>query len=292
MARIVLAGATGFLGGHILRGLAGQHEIWCLSRRQGSALPGVTWLETDLAGNTLPARLPDQADVVIHSAQSSHFRDFPQGASDVLAVNVQSAAMLADWALRARVRTMVYVSSGGVYGPSSSPLTEDSPVSFSGPLAFYNRSKYAAEVILSGYAGPLAVIVVRPFFIYGAGQPMDMLMPRLLERVRQGKPITLSSPEGMFLNPVHVEDAARLILRAARLETSALVNLAGPETSSLKNIAHIMGDQFGVEPSFIFSDEPAQHMIADTTRLHALLGRPSITLRDGIAGMMRAMDRV
>src|SRR5688500_3032976 len=46
--RILLTGATGFIGQHLLRSLLAEgHEVVCTARRPGPATPGVSWMEAD-----------------------------------------------------------------------------------------------------------------------------------------------------------------------------------------------------------------------------------------------------
>jgi nucleoside-diphosphate-sugar epimerase len=287
VARIVVVGARGFVGGHLLRRLAGSHEVWAVARQPGEALPGVRWVTHDLALPRLPDDLPQSADCVIHLAQSSRFREFPEGTEDVLAVNVRSVVQLADWALRSGVGRFIHVSSGGVYGSSHSPISEASPIRIDdGPLSFYLASKVTAEMLLEAYRRHMDVTVLRPFFVYGPGQRADMLMPRLVGRVRQGEAIIVQSPHGARINPIHVDDAVRLIEMAMGRSKTGIVNLAGPEIVTIEQIGRMIGQVLGVEPRFHIQDGPAGHMAADTSHMEAVLGRAAIGIDLGIRTLM------
>ena len=70
--RILLTGASGFIGTPLLRTLAEQHQVHALSRRGpvAGAPDGVRWIEADLRDPGLAQRLPGELDVIVHLAQS------------------------------------------------------------------------------------------------------------------------------------------------------------------------------------------------------------------------------
>lgn len=284
MGRIVVTGASGFVGRRVVERLTTGNEIWCLSRNPGTNTENVHWIHYDLVTAGLPENMPSSADAVIHMAQSSRFRDFPTGVEDIFAVNTAATARLAEWACLNDVKVFVYVSTGGIYGSSEEPLTEDHPFRSSGSLAFYQASKYAAEIVLKAWEQRFTVVVLRPFFIYGPGQRQEMLIPRLINLIRQGKPIQLQPPEGMRCNPIHVDDMAVAVEQAIDLERSIAINVAGPTVLGLEEITRIIGENCGIEPMVeMLKGKSPEHMVADISRMREILGGPRISFSDGIA---------
>ena len=51
-------------------------------------------------------------------------------------------------------------------------------------------------------------IITRPFFIYGTNQKKHMLIPRLIQNIKNSNEIILTSNEGIKINPIHVKDAS------------------------------------------------------------------------------------
>src|SRR5262245_66645035 len=113
--RVVVTGAAGFIGSALLRRLAG-HEVIAVIR-PGCTVAGAECIPLDLSQPLDVALLPSRIDVVIHLAQSSRARIFPQGAADAFAVHVASTAALLDWATRAGASRFCLVSTGSVYEP-------------------------------------------------------------------------------------------------------------------------------------------------------------------------------
>ena len=284
---VLLTGATGFIGRHVLALLAEDHDIVVIARRApDDALAGhATWILQDLAAGLDVTRLPARVDAVVHLAQSERFRDFPAGAVDVVAVNVAAAAALADYAQAAGARRFVLCSSGGVYGFRHGPAHEDDPPA---PASFYQASKHAAEVLLAPYAALLQTVVLRPFFVYGAGQ-RRMLVAGLAERVLAGETVTIDGDPGLRVNPIHVSDAARAIVAAIAADApGAVVNVAGAETVTLTQLVTALGTAAGVKPRIVHAGEgPPADLLGDNARMRERLGvTPRVTLRDGLEGVV------
>lgn len=287
--RILLTGVTGFLGGRLLRKLANDHDVYALSRRIPSEGPaGITWLIQDLAAPAWTVQLPDAIDVVIHLAQSPHFRNFPAQAEDIYGVSTGATMKLLDWAVRVGAKHFILGSTGGLYGSSKEPVAESAPLPPQrNQLGFYFATKRAAELVAQQYAGQLTVATLRFFFIYGAGQSSSMLMPRLANNIRAGNPVVLHGDEGIHLNPVHVDDAVDAIIRVMALEDSRLLNIAGPQVTTLRQVCESMGRLLGRPPIFDV-DMVAQpnHLVADIERMSRALGAPQIGIEAGIAELL------
>ena len=272
--KIVVTGAAGLLGAHLLPVLA-EHEVHALSRTPlEGAGPHVVPHSFDLEQRPDWDALPLDIDAVIYLAQSPHFRLFPERAADVFAVNAGEVVRAVDYARRAGAKRFIFTSTGGVYRPSPAPLREEDPTGSTGELGFYVTTKLCAESVLMDYAKHLDVTILRPFFIYGAGQKRDMLMPRLADRIRKGEPVMLQGEDGLAANPVHASDAAQAVAAALGLSGSHVVNVAGPEVLSLRAIAETIGQRLGVAPRFESAGGTAPSSVADIARMTSLLWEP------------------
>jgi nucleoside-diphosphate-sugar epimerase len=285
MARILITGATGFVGARLVARLQSRHAVSALVRKKpAGSSAAVDWLIQDLAAETWTVRLPERVDAVIHLAQSPQYRNFPNAANEIFAVGALATLRLAEWARHAGASQFIVASTGGLYGSSDRPVREsDTLVDDHGPLGFYFASKRSSELIISQYAGTMTTAVLRCFFIYGSGQPKQMLMPRLVDSVRGGRPVTLQGKDGIRINPIHVDDAVSAIERCLERKTGGVINIAGPEASPLRRIADLIGGAVRKPPIFSI-DEAAQprHLVADISRMQELLGPPVIKLAQGI----------
>ena len=287
--RVLVSGAAGLIGRHLVEALRTHHEVHALHRPDA---PGrgtdIRWIATDLTDHNFVDALPRGVDCAIHLAQSRRFRDFPEGARDVFGVNVESTATLLDWCVRTGVRRFVLASSGGIYGYGRDPFSEEYPVGSAGPLGYYLASKHCAELLSESYADHLTVVILRFFFVYGPGQRPDMFIPRLVRSVAEGVPITLGGEDGLCTNPAHVADAVSAIRHALKLEQSHRINVAGPDALSLRHIAEAIGAKLGRTP--LYSVDPAaepRNLIADIGKMRRLLVPPTIRFADGCEDVIR-----
>lgn len=276
--RLILAGASGYVGEHLLARLGGDHEVYALSRRRPSTLrPTDTWIPVDFNEGIDAGSLPGQVDVVVHLAVSYRHREFPEAAADLFAVNTASAVTLADWARRSGVPRFIYGSTGSVY--STDGAASQHEASAVAPDAFWTATKRAAEMLIEQFSEHLDVWIPRLFFPYGGGQTAR-LIPNLVDSVRNGRPVTLHGPTdadgesgGMALGPIHISDVADIVIAALAEGWSGVMNLAGPQTYTLRELVCEIGRQVGREPIFELVDgPPAPRFEPNLDRLDAAYG--------------------
>ena len=283
--KIVLTGATGFVGGALLPRLATTHGLVSVARQpRPSDIPdSVDWIELDLAKPFDVAALPAQTDAVIHLAQSKRYREFPDGADDVFGVNVASTFALLEYARAAGASKFVFASTGGVYGASDRPLSESDRLN---PLNFYLSSKYSAESFVASYRPLFQTIVFRFFFVYGPGQT-GMMVPSLLQRVVEGQPITIQGDPGIRTNPIYVDDAAAVFEPALALADSDLFNIAGDEAVTIRQLVELMEQASGRNATVQSAPGDLDgDLIGDNTRMKEILGvTPATSLLNGLRSM-------
>lgn len=278
--RVLVTGASGFVGGSVLQALAPRHEVWALSRSERTPARGVTWIAWDmlqpLAAGLLPARL----DAIVHLAQSRDYRSFPEKAVAIARVNVDATLELLEHGRRAGIERFVFTSSGGVYGGARAALAESAPVK---PPDFYLATKAAAEALASAYCGYFDVVTLRLFFPYGAHQSPDRFVARLIRTIQSGDPVVLYGEDGIRVNPIHVTDVARAVEASLAVTGCHVVNIAGPEPLTLREIANAIGECLGKQPRFeMRPPDPARDLVAVTALMAELLGAPSERFRDRI----------
>jgi len=260
---VVVTGATGFIGSRVWPLLAAQgHAVVAIARAGGHAAePRVSWTTCDVTSPDFVEALPETADAVIHLAQGG---GWPHDAAVLTAVNVESTRRLLDYSHRAGVRQFVLASSGSVYGGSPLPLREDQPLR---PLDAYARSKAEAEALLEEAPPDLGVCALRLFAPYGPRQN-GRLIADLIGRIVSGRSVVLRGDGHPRLNPIFVDDVAAIVARALETGGPLVVNVAGDEVLSIRDMAETIGRVLGISPRF--EDEPSDpppDFVADTTLL-------------------------
>jgi nucleoside-diphosphate-sugar epimerase len=288
--RVLITGATGFIGARLRRRLAQDgHTVICATRTAPPVEPpnaSCEWIQWDDAAS--PCALPARGvDAVMYLAQSRNYRDFPGKAREMFAVNATALLAVLDWARRERVGAFVYTSSANVYGASERPLCESVQLA---PDSFYGRTKQIGEMLVGSYAAYFQCTIFRLFTVYGEGQT-GMLVPALVSRVRNGEAIQLQGSAGLRLSPLYVDEATQFLTRAldgSHARETHVFNLGGPEAVDLRQIGEQIGEALGRDPIFETRGGPEPGgWVADMTRLRETFGcGPVIGFREGLRRML------
>lgn len=261
---ILVTGAGGFCGGHIVESLLQDgHTVDAYTGRRGRRIPwgprvdGRQMLRQypgDLLGSTM--RFPDRVDVVIHAAASS---PAPNTAPNFTHDNQAVTERLAEMAVKSGAKLFVYLSSLSVYGPITEPvLTEAYRPN---PQEPYGRSKLQGELALCDQ--PYAVLRLRLPAVIGPGAKRNWLA-----RIKGSTtPVPVYNPGAPFNNALHVSDLTAFIKHLiAWRDTDPLptdvVNLASDGATTVREAVRIMtgNDPVQVEggSSFTISIEAAK----------------------------------
>jgi len=274
--KILVTGVTGFIGRNLLPVLASQGErnkVFAVARRiPNDTHPAINWIKADLSIPDWTATLPSEDfDVVIHLAQSKHYREFPSQAADIVNINVSATIGLAGWALEHGVKRFLFASTGSVYGSKDCVHREEDHCN---PETMYGASKLAAEVLLKPYSEFMHVLVLRLFGVYGPGQ-VDAMLPVVIQRFNAGTEITLAGNIGVRFNPIYVEDCASAIHRLTTAPTSSgyeVLNIGGTELIDLREVSELL-ESFGNKKALtrVTADNPRQ-LVGSNEKLHQLCG--------------------
>lgn len=284
---VLVTGANGLLGRSVVSQLASTHEVYALVHTlPKDPLPNIQYFPIDFASDWHAETLPHKVHAIVHLAQSAHFRDVPARALEVFQVNITSTARLLDYAWRVGVESFVYASSGGIYSGGIQTFRETSPVIEPNTLGYYLGSKVACEALASSYAQFMKIMVLRFFFIYGQGQNRTMLIPRLIDSIKEGRPISIQGESGLRLNPIHVSDACAAVIAALESKSSAIYNVAGPEILSLRELCGEIELLLGKAARFdSFPGQPSD-VVGDISLMRKRLHNPLIRLADGLKDLM------
>ena len=223
--RILITGATGFLGGTLLRLLADRPVLAQGRDPARLAALNVPTLRWDLT--QAPPHTPELAEVtaILHCAALSAPFGRP---ADFHAANVRGTTAVLALARRLKLRRFVQISSPSVlFAPRDQPdLAEDTPLP--PPFTPYAATKAEAEALVLA-AADLSPVILRPRGLYGRGD--TALLPRLLQAAGR-RPLPLFRGGRASIDLTHVEDAAAAAVAALD---------AGPEASG--QVFHISGGE-------------------------------------------------
>ncbi len=200
---VLVTGATGLVGGHVVARLQQQGVPVRALVRDGADTSrlsgdGIELVTGDLVDRDSLRRAVDGASVVVHCG--AKVGDWGP-VEEYRAVNVEGTRQLLDEVKAAgTLKRFVQISSLGVYAARDHYGTDESePPSASG-IDGYTLSKVESEQVVreAMQDGGVAGVILRPGFIYGPGD--RTVLPRILEKLRSGKFKFLGSPDKLMNN--------------------------------------------------------------------------------------------
>jgi nucleoside-diphosphate-sugar epimerase len=248
--KVLLTGATGFIGGHVLRLLLEEgHQVTAVSRGEVSLPPGVTAAKGDFTNPDSLGAAGEGADLLIHMAALITFDSSKLG--ELMRVNADGAEKILAAAKKWGVKRAAVVSSACTVGISDNPNPLDETNVPAPGLAErnpYMKSKLACEKAAFAAADSgLEVVVVNPTTVYGPGDK-TLNSGALVSQIIKSKVIPVPPGGG---NTVDVADAARGIILAAKKGKSKERYILGGHNLYFREIFSTVAEVTGARPLMI-----------------------------------------
>lgn len=210
--KVLVTGASGFLGSHLCRALVEKgYEVSVLVRPTSNLHRlkelSLNFYYGDLWSREVLSEAVEGKDFIIHCAglilavnKDEYFRSNHEGTKNLLEVILNKNPYL---------KRLVYVSSvaAGSASQGKSPVNE---LTVSTPLTYYGESKLAGEKEVLGLKNRISVSVVRPPAIYG---PSDRPTLNFFKFAKRGFTLRFGKEE-TFISLAHVSDVAQAIILA------------------------------------------------------------------------------
>lgn len=302
--RALITGAAGFVGRHMMKGLARRGwDVFGVDIREGPWFPSsaTSWLPTssmaradarDIFNRTI---LPNERwDLVVHCAYHVGGRVAIDGEPRLLARNLELDAGLFRWALATEQKRVLYYSSSAAYPVEYQTLDQwkrlhEKDIDLDHvmqPDARYGWAKLTGERLAeAAKIDGLRVHIARPFSGYGADQDLTYPFPAILQRVRQGD-MSVWGPAGQCRDWIHIDDVVGCSIAMVEQDVVEPVNICsgiGVEFGSLAiRMARLAGTEEPKDPTYLVN-RPTGVMVrvGDPTTMRTIY-TPQISLEEGI----------
>jgi nucleoside-diphosphate-sugar epimerase len=277
MTRVLVTGASGFIGSHVARHLHAQgHDVLATGRDMTrlDVLPraGIATCVRDLASAPL-ASLTEGVDVVVHCAALSS----PWGRREqFMSANVVATERLLDAARQSGVRRFVHFSSPSIYFRLADQF--NTPEAFEPPRRWINayaETKWMAECcIRRAVLAGLPAVILRPRAVFGEGD--HAIFPRLLALAQRGWFPSIGNGEAIIdvTYVTNVVAAVQAIMQDDVPADGRVFNITNGEPMQVRELLHHL---FGALDLKV-------RMIPVSRRIAVALGRASEVIANGLPG--------
>jgi UDP-glucose 4-epimerase len=307
---VVVTGAAGFVGSHLVAALLRQH--WQvvgfdnlttgtrhnLDRARDQAT--FRFLEGDIRDAAAVQHACDGCAVVIHLAAVTRVAESLQHPHKYAAINVMGTQTVLASAIHAGVERVVFASSAAVYGtPETTPIPEEASTQ---PLSPYGRSKLTGEHLCQSAAHEHGICApqLRVFNIYGPRQPTDNeagVVAIFLDRARKGLPLIIYGDGNQTRDFIYIADVIDAFIQAATLEKvpSEPINVGTGIPVSIRELAEAVHQHLpsGSKEIHFAPPRPGDiyHSVAQIDRLQDWLHfTPRYTLQEGLSTFCQDED--
>jgi len=306
----LVTGGAGFIGSHLVNWLVQRgHKVRVIdnlssgkAERLAHLQPDVELIIADIRDTRRLAEASARVEVVFHLAAMVSVvqsLDEPLEAQDI---NATGTLRVLEIARQAGVRRVVQASTCAVYGNNASlPITEEAQPQ---PLSPYAATKLAAEQWGQLYTTlyGLEVVATRFFNVYGPGQdprsPYAAVVPRFIERLATGEPVTIFGDGEQSRDFVYVGDIIEALWAVAMAPAAAgtVLNVGSGVTTSVRELAETIARHIGTELRITYAPArpgEVRHSRAAVERLAELTDyRPATGLVQGLAQTIAAMTPI
>jgi UDP-glucose 4-epimerase len=300
---VAVTGATGFIGGHLVRALLAEGArpvVLARSQTPPQELPWsderVQWIPVELDDGEGVRELleREQPAVLFHLAGTRGREDGVSASLASANTNVNATVRVLDAATKAGVGRIVAVGSAEEYGPQPVPYHEGLPWRATSPYGISKAAATGFALAMSAEDG-CPVVVLRPFTVYGPGQPDHMFIAQAVAAAVAEEPFDMSHGE-QRRDLIFVEDVVRAFLAAARAQNveGRVINVGTGAAHRLRDVAELIWEITGTSAELrigkrqVASDQ-FQDTWADITLAQRLLDwSPGVALPSGIEATVEA----
>lgn len=295
MARILVTGATGFVGSCVYRILQQDgHELKGTTKSR----PSGDIAYCNIENYSEVSALIDEfgPEIVIHCAAISSVTS-SESHEYYLSNTIGTENILKSLPSKDAKTRFIFISTAGVYGnQDTDSLSEDLCPK---PVHHYGMSKFCCERLVHNYKDIIDYTIIRPFNIIGEGQSADFIVPKLSRAFAARKTVLRLGNMDVYRDYLDIQEASEIIRHITFTQEAVgeTYNLCSGNPVSLKELIglfqHFTQHDIKVEiaPEFVRKNE-VWRLTGDATKLKKLVGGvvPVIPIEQSIQRIITAQE--
>jgi nucleoside-diphosphate-sugar epimerase len=283
MSKILVTGANGFVGKYLVKALLNAgHEVVSLTSSMGHIAAATTW-------EYLP-----KTDAVIHLAAKTFVPDSWDNPAVFFDTNANGTLMALEYCKKHSSK-LIFISSYLYGNPTTLPIKESAPIYTPNPYAL---SKKIAEDYCAFYAENynVPVVILRPFNVYGYGQPPSFLIPMLIHQMLTDKAFNVKDLEPKR-DYIYITDLVEAIVLALAINSFEIINIGSETSYSVAEIIAVI-QQIEETDYPVFSDAKKRqaeimNTLADISKADDLLQwKPKVDMYQGLKTMINIEKQI
>lgn len=288
--RILVTGGAGFIGSHLVRRLVNEKaEVVILDNfsegKRHNIPEGCSVVEGDVRNRKDLDKVGPVRCVFNFGAPSSIVL-FNKQPADCVDVTVRGFLNILEWAKDAKVRKVVYPTSGSVYGSTPVPQGEEDQVL---PMNLYGVAKQTCEHIARLYSGKISIVGLRIFAGYGPGEehkgdfasPITLFLKSI---IKDEKPVVYGNGT-QSRDFVYIDDIVEAVIRSAERDVVGTVNVGSGKAYSFNEVIYCINQSLDKNIEPIYVDKPVTYLertLANIGKMKEVLGLTPLDLREGL----------
>ncbi len=284
--KILITGATGFIGSVVaakLRGKYGYENIIALSSRNIETVSVIPSLGYGFDDTYLVDNGCSDVEVLFHIGAFT-----PKAASDVDDLTLTTGNIMATQKILMSklpgLKRIIFVSTLDVYAHCSGILSESS---LTVPSTLYGWSKLYCEQMIMKHCkeNDLSYEILRLGHVYGEGEEVyRKVMPVMVRNAIEGQDLKIYGDGNAIRSFIYIDDVAKAIVNAIDVENSEIINVAGDEMVTIRQLAELICtyEKKQIQIIHVRSSAPNINYIFDNTKMKNLLLRDLTPLQIGL----------
>jgi len=251
MEKILVTGANGFVGQHLIMVLAERGYQVIATGRGASRLPvnetQVRYYEADISHPFQLQQIIEQEkpEIVVHSAAMSQVDECEQRQKEAHSINVEATTRLLLDA-EENSRFFIFLSTDFVFDGEKGHYTEEDDVN---PISWYGHTKLEAEAVVQTAEIPWAI--VRTCLVYGIAPEggRSSIFSWIKTSLQEGKSIKVVDDQ--YRTPTYVNDLATGIVLLIEQRKTGIWHISGEETYTPYKMAEAIAEKGGWNKNLI-----------------------------------------
>lgn len=280
MKKILVTGATGFIGKHLVRRLVGEgNDVIAFDKNKMETFSNVEFVKGDIVSFNFE-KILDGVDIVYHLAGLLGTTELFHRVIEAERVNVIGTLNLLESMRRKDVKKIVFTSKPNIWKYNVYTITKENCERY---LEMY-REIYGFEVVIT-----------RPYNVYGPGEMLKeyrKAIPYFIVASLRNKPIEVFGDGKQTMDPIYIDDAVGALILCGKKLPKEVVEIGSSQPITIIDLARKIIKLTNSKSRIVFKPmrkgESPTKLICANGNMRDLIGyTPGVSLERGLSKTIR-----